>query len=115
MSTMSEITDADSPLKMLEMALKQETGGSGSKRDADFREAFPLIEQYLAGKFRQKVLLDKFNTAYGHKLHPPGFRKMLVAERKRRSMDGEDVTCQACGQRLHAVGETVGDDGSQNE
>jgi len=99
----SEITDTISPLKALELALQHVAERGGTKRETDFKEAYPLIEQHLAGKLQQKVLLESFNAAYGHKVHPPGFRKMLEAERKRRSKSGEDATCGACGQRLHTA------------
>ena len=116
MSIMSEvIAGAGSPLKKLELALQQEVAGGKNKKDADFREAYPLIEQHLASKVSQKVLLGKFNAAYGHKLHPPRFRKMLEAERKRRSENGDDAMCSACGQQLHTVDETIDDDSSDAE
>jgi hypothetical protein len=104
MSLMNEvIAGAASPLNKLELALQQELARGGKKKDADFKEAYPVIEQHLARKVSQKVLLDKFNAAYGHKLHPPRFRKMLEAERKRRSENGEDATCLTCGQQLPKV------------
>jgi hypothetical protein len=102
MNIMSEVL-AGSPLKKLEVALQQELAGGKSKKDADFKEAYPLIEQHLARKVSQKVLLDKFNAAYGHKLHPPRFRMMLEAERRRRAESGEHAMCATCGQKLHAI------------
>ena len=111
MNTMSEASaGAGTPLKKLELALEQEVACGKSKKDADFKEAYPVIEQHLVRKVSQKVLLDTFNAAYGHKLHPPRFRKMLEEERKRRSESGEHAICTACGQRLHTVGEVVDDD-----
>ena len=111
MSLMNEVlAGTSSPLKKLELALQQEVAVGRNKKEADFKEAYPVIEQHLASKVSQKVLLEKFNAAYGHKLHPPRFRKMLEAERKRRSESGEDAICTACGQRLHTVGEVVDDD-----
>lgn len=104
------LAGTESPLKKLEYALQRELAESGNKRDADFKEAFPLIEQYLACKVPQKALLDKFNAAYQHKLHPPGFRKMLDAERKRRAETGEHAACTACGQPLRALEEAAESD-----
>ena len=111
MSIMNEIfADATSSLKKLELALQQEVAVGRNKKEADFKEAYPLIEQHLARKVSQKVLLDKFNAAYGHKLHPPRFRKMLEVERKRRSENDEDAMCAACGQKFHAAGESIDDE-----
>lgn len=111
---MSALNDAiaghHSPLKKLEMALQHEAVGSKHKKDADFIEAYPIIEQHLACKVSQKVVLAKFNAAYGHAIHPPRFRTMLEAERKRRSENGEGVMCPACGQQLHRVDEVDSSD-----
>lgn len=116
MSTLNDSIAGDySPLKKLEMALQHEAVGSKHKKDADFAEAYPIIEQHLACKVSQKVVLAKFNTAYGHAIHPPRFRKMLEDERKRRMEDGDDVICPACGQQLHRVDEDVDDDSSDAE
>ena len=116
MNTMSEASaGAGTPLKKLELALEQEVACGKSKKDADFKEAYPLLEQYLARKMSQKVVLGKFNAAYDYKLHPPGFRKMLEAERKRRSESGEDPACRECGQRLHAVIDVNSDDSETAE
>ena len=97
---MSEaLADVASPLKKLEMALKLEET-DGGKREADFREAYPVLEQHLTRKISQRKVMVNFNSAYGHKLHMPGFRKMLKVERERRSECGEHAQCRACGQRL---------------
>jgi hypothetical protein len=103
MNVMSEVlADVVSPLKKLEMALQQEQT-EGGKRDADFKEAYPVIEQHLLRKVSQRKVMASFNSAYGHKLYLPGFRKMLKLERKRRSESGEHAQCSACGQRLHSI------------
>lgn len=116
MSLMNEVlAGAVSPLKRLELALQQEVTSGRNKKEGDFKEAYPLIEQHLARRVSQKSLLDKFSAAYDHKLHPPRFRMMLEAERKRRSESGENAICTACGQRLHTVGEVVDDDSSDAE
>ncbi|WP_374499709.1 hypothetical protein [Pseudoxanthomonas sp.] len=113
---MSEVVaGAGSPLRKLELALQQEAAGGRNKKDADFREAYPLIERYLASKVSQKVCLERFNAAYGHKLHPPRFRKMLEEERERRVQGGEDAMCPACGQKLHTIDEAVDADSSTDE
>lgn len=101
MSTLNDaIAGHHSPLKKLEMALQHEVLGSKHKKDADFSEAYPIIEQHLACKVSQKVVLTKFNAAYGHAIHPPRFRKMLDEERKRRAEAGDVATCTSCGQAL---------------
>lgn len=92
-----------SPLKKLELALQIELIGNKHKKDADITEAFPIIEQHLVRKVPVKVALEMFNVAYGHKIHPPRFRKMLEDERKRRAQFGEVVACTACGQQLMAA------------
>lgn len=116
MSLMNEVmAGAASPLKKLELALQQEATGGRHKKVADFKEAYPLIEQHLARKVSQKALLDKFNAAYGHKVHPPRFRKMLEEERHRRSESGEDAICIACAQRLHTAPEAVTEDSGDSE
>lgn len=91
---------ADSPLTKLEQALQQAAVGGKNKKDADFREAFPLIERYLANKVPQRLVLETFNSAYGYTLHPPRFRRMLLDERRRRAETGEAICCATCGQQL---------------
>jgi hypothetical protein len=92
------------------MALKEEFVGSMDKIDTDFVEAYPIIEKHLACKVSQKTVLATFNSAYGHAIHPPRFRTMLEAERKRRSQNGEEVVCATCGQQLHRVSENESSD-----
>ena len=41
------MTGVQSPLKKLELALQKEVVGGSSKKDADFKEAYELIEQNL--------------------------------------------------------------------
>ncbi|WP_182657448.1 hypothetical protein [Stenotrophomonas lacuserhaii] len=104
MSVFSEtVAGNPSPLKKLELALQNELVGSKHKKDTDIVEAFPTIEQHLVRKVPVKVALEMFNVAYGHKIHPPRFRKMLEDERKRRAEFGEVVACTACGQQLMAA------------
>ena len=92
-----------SPLKKLELALQSELIGNKHKKESDMTEAFPVIEQHLVRKVPVKVALEMFNVAYGHKIHPPRFRKMLEDERKRRAELGDVVACSACGQELMAA------------
>lgn len=99
-SIYEEVKTIESPLKILELALQEAAAGGKNKKQADFNEAYPLIEQHLAKKVPFKVVLEQFNAAYGHKVHPPRFRKMLMDERNRRSMTGEVMVCSACGQQL---------------
>lgn len=121
MSALNEtMTEAISPLKNLELALQNKLVGSNHKKDADIAEAFPTIEQHLMRKIPVKVALEMFNLVYGHKIHPPRFRKMLEDERKRRADCGEVVVCPACGQRLtgtvaaeEAVNEMIGQEEEQ--
>lgn len=94
-------------LENLELALQQELVSGKNKKDADFKEAYPLIEQHLANKVSQKAVLEKFNAAYGYALHPPRFRKMLLGERKRRAEAGDVVVCDACGHPLDSGTKTI--------
>lgn len=101
MSAMYErLASAHTALERLEMALQQESETGKNKKGADFKEAYPVIEQHLAKKVPQKVVLAKFNSAYGHTVHPPRFRQMLLDERKRRAEAGEAVNCSECCQQL---------------
>lgn len=91
-----------SPLSLLEQALQNASASHRHKRDADFAEAYPTIEQYLARKVSQKAVLEQFNVVYGHTIHPPRFRKMLEDERARRRQAGDMVSCGSCGRELSA-------------
>ena len=97
-------TDAvpESSLTLLEQALQNASATRKHKRDADFAEAYPTIEQYLARKVPQKTVLEQFNAIYGHTFHPPRFRKMLEDERARRQRAGDTVSCGSCGRELGA-------------
>lgn len=111
-----DITDEASPLKNLERALQREVAcGKRNKLEADFREAYPLLEQSLSRKLTRKAVVKAFNAAYGHKLHLPGFRDLLHAERKRRRDSGEEAVCPGCGNRLQAPEEAVEDEGGDSE
>lgn len=108
MSIMNEgFTGSHNPLKTLELKLQQEIARGKNKKEADFKEAYPLIEQYLANKVLFKVVLETFNTAYGYTLHPPRFRKMLFDERKRRAETNDVVVCATCGHSLTSAAEIV--------
>lgn len=101
-----------SPLKKLEQALQKEAIGGKQKKEADFAEAYPVIEQHLGRKVPVKVVIETFSEAYGYVIHAPRFRQMLEAERKRRAEAGDLVTCTGCGKQLPAdvnVAESVGD------
>lgn len=67
-TTNNELPVGLAPLKTLELALQKATVGGKNQIDADFREAFPLIEQYLATNVSQKEARNLFNDAYGHNL-----------------------------------------------
>lgn len=98
-----------SPLKKLEQALQEEAVGGKRKKEADFAEAYPVIEQHLARKVPVKVVIETFGNAYGYVIHAPRFRKMLEAERKRRYECGDLVTCASCNQLLPSAIEVVND------
>jgi hypothetical protein len=91
---------AHTRLKELELAFQQAAVGGKNQMSAHFSEAYPTIELHLAANVSQKAALDIFNAAYGYKLHPPRFRKMLFDERKRRAEIGDEVVCTTCGQQL---------------
>lgn len=97
-----------SPLSVFEQSLEAVAVSGKHQKEADFAQAYPTIEQHLACKLSQKLLLSKFNEAYGHTLHPPGFRTLLEAERKRRVEAGHLVTCTSCGQQLPAAYQSAG-------
>ncbi len=102
----------NSPLEKLEQALQKEAVGGKRKKEADFAEAYPVIEQHLARKVPVKVVIETVGNAYGYVIHAPLFRKMLEAERKRRGESGDLVNCAACGQQLPSaikVAEIVGE------
>ena len=103
MSISHKFTEVDkdvSRLMIFGQSLETAVVNGKHQKNADFTEAYPTMEQYMAHKVPQKVVLQKFNETYGHTLHPPGFRKMLDEERKRREENGEVVACPACGQKL---------------
>ena len=110
MSTHHVPTELDknaSRLMAFGQSLEQAAVNGKHKKNADFAEAYLTMEQHLARKVPLKVVLQKFNETYGHTLHPPGFRKLLDEERKRRDESGEVVACQSCGKRLGATDEAV--------
>ena len=94
-------------LEKLTIALQQEIANGKNKKTLDFKEAYPLIEQHLANNGSQKTACDKFNAAYGYKLHQPQFRKLLSAERKNRAAAGDTVKCVHCDSPLHSVADAV--------
>lgn len=103
-----------SPLEKLMQSLQEETTGRQQRRN-DFEEAYPTLVQHLARKVPLKVVLATFNAAYGHSLHPPAFRKLLEAERKRRSEAGLHVVCTTCGQARGPSGDFAPRDDMDHE
>lgn len=105
MNTMTnEIPMATSAaLEKLKLALQSQVASGTARRTADFKEAYPLIEQHLAGGGSQRAACDQFNAAYGYKLHQPKFRNLLNAERKWRAERGDEAECDKCGSVLHSV------------
>lgn len=104
-----------SPLEKLERALQKEAVGGKQKKEADFAEAYPVIEQHLGRKVPVKVVMEMYGEAYGYVIHAPRFRQLLEAERKRRAEDGDWVSCAGCGQRLPAAIKSAGNMGSTEE
>jgi len=97
MSIISEaLAGATTRLEKLELALNQELTGGKSKLEADFREAYPVLEQFLAQRMRKRAVMERFNAAYGYELVLAQFRKVLNAERSRRSESGDVLACSAC-------------------
>lgn len=97
MTTINEaFAHANTRLEKLQLALSQELTGGKSKLEADFREAYPVLEQYLAQRMRKRAVMDRFNATYGVDLVLAQFRKLLNAERARRNESGELVACPTC-------------------
>lgn len=92
-----------SPLEKLMLSLDQDLKGGKSKLEIDFKQAYPVFEQHLVRKIRKRMLMERFNTAYGHELNLIQFRKLLNSERERRSEAGEVMLCETCGQSLVCV------------
>jgi hypothetical protein len=118
MSTPHSFTEVDknaSRLMIFGQSLEKASVNGKHKKNADFAEAYPTMEQHLARKVPQKVVLEKFNETYGHALYPPGFRKMLDEERKRREESGEVVGCPACGQQLPSAIKVAEDESAAEE
>lgn len=101
MNAMHEaLAEATTPLYRFEAALNQQSILGKGKLIVDFADAYPLLEQYIARRTRKRVLLDEFNAAFGHDVKIPQFRKLLNAERQRRSACGDVAVCSACGTEL---------------
>lgn len=106
-----------SPLEKLTLALQKKSIGGKRKKEVDFAEAYPVMEQHLGRKVPMKVVMEMFGEAYGYVIHAPRFRQLLEAERKRRAEASDWVTCAECGQRLPAavkVAENPADAEEQN-
>ena len=73
---------------------------SRRRNNEAFGEAYDEIEQRLAAKVPQKAILTAFNSAYGLKVSPAGFRQLLETERERRQLSGEMPLCRSCGRPL---------------
>ncbi|MBD7954298.1 hypothetical protein H9654_08770 [Stenotrophomonas sp. Sa5BUN4] len=102
MNIISEaLAGATTRLQKLELALNQELTGGKSKLEADFREAYPVLEQYLTQRMRKRAVMERFNAAYGYELVLAQFRKILNAERSRRSECGDLLACSVCNRTLH--------------
>lgn len=89
-----------SALKKLELALQNAAVGGKQKKECDFVEAYPLIEQHLARKVPMSRVIEMFGDAYGYVIHAPRFRKLLSVERKRRDEADDVAVCSSCHQPL---------------
>lgn len=109
MNAFNEMGAGDiSPLEKLEQALQKKAVGGKQKKEADFAEAYPVMEQHLGRKVPVKAVMEMFGEAYGYVIHAPRFRQMLETERKRRAEAGDWVTCTGCGQHLPADSKAAG-------
>ena len=116
MSTSEETgTGNTSPLEKLEQALQKKAVDGKQKKEADFAEAYPVMEQHLRRKVSMKVVMEMFGEAYGYVIHPPRFRQLLEAERKRRDEADDWVTCTGCGQKLPVAIKVAGSMGGTEE
>lgn len=107
MNTFNNSMTADvSPLKKMVLALEKKPISDRHQKEADFSEAYPIIEQHLARKVPVKAVIDAFSASYGYTIHAPRFRKLLETERKRRAEAGETLMCKACGNPLNLLPET---------
>ncbi|MDA5337282.1 hypothetical protein LRM36_02510 [Stenotrophomonas maltophilia] len=99
---MNSLADAlagiHTPLDRLQHALAQDLSLGKSKLETDFRQAYPVLEQYLTQRMRKRLAMERFNAAYDHQVTLPQFRKLLSAERVRRQETGDIVVCSGCGQ-----------------
>ncbi|WP_295553113.1 hypothetical protein [uncultured Stenotrophomonas sp.] len=86
-----------SPLDRLQHALAQDLNLGKSKLETDFREAYPVLEHHLIQRMRKRLVMERFNAAYGYKLNQAQFRKLLNAERERREEAGDVAICTGCG------------------
>ncbi|MCA7024933.1 MULTISPECIES: hypothetical protein [Stenotrophomonas] len=86
----------DSALKRLQLALENEPAGGRQRKVDDFVQAYPNIEKHLARKVPLRRVIELFAEAYGYAVHAPRFRKLLIAERKRRAESGEVAVCASC-------------------
>lgn len=94
-----------SAIEKLKLSLEEEAKDTKSKKITDFAEAYPVIEQHLNAGVSKKVVLEKFNAAFGQKIYGPQFRKMLESERERRNENGEVIVCLVCGSPLALTAE----------
>jgi hypothetical protein len=116
MSFLAEVGAGNtSPLEKLELALQKKAIGGKQKKEVDFAEAYPVMEQHLGRKVPMKVVMEMFGEAYGYVIHAPRFRQMLEAERKRRAEVGDWVACTECGQHLPPALKVAGSMGNTEE
>lgn len=78
---------AHSSLNKFKLALQSVEPSKRQRREEALIEAYDTIQQHAQRKVPWKVIVAKFNEAYGLSMHPARLRKEFEEERKRR----EDV------------------------
>lgn len=66
------------------------------QKDALFASAYPGIIRAMARQVSQKDIMAALKQC-GLSIHPSRFRNMLEAEKQRRDVNGDVITCAACG------------------
>ena len=66
------------------------------QKDVLFAVAYPGIIRAMARQVSHKDLMAALKQC-GLSIHPSRFRSMLEAEKQRRDVSGDAITCAACG------------------
>jgi len=75
---------AESSLDKFQLALESVEPSKRQRREEALAEAYDTIKQHVDRKVPWKVIVAKFNEAYGLAMHPARLRKAFDEERKRR-------------------------------